>query len=476
MKKIISNILALSCVMALGSCEKYLDGTQLPAGTIEAGDVYTNDNMASAAVTGILINLNSCAGYSSSYGVNFGSALGMYADELKSTQNGSVADQIYKNSIQAQNPFWAAHYKALFAVNAAIQGIQNSSGHLIYKNQWLGEALFVRALLHFNLANMYGPAPIVLRTDYLVNNRLSRSPVADVYKQAIADLQLAQSMLPAAYSNGYGAATTSRVRPNKAAATALLARVYLYAGDWENAEMQAAEVIGDNRYDTVALNSVFLANSKETIWAITQRQPARSFEYAIYNNGMPATINPPQGPHSFSVFVAVNTPLLNAFEPGDRRYAEWLRTSTVLASGANAAVVWHFPAKYKSSANNVEFQIPLRLAEQYLIRAEARAMQGKSNAADDLNTIRKRAGLAPVYPGTKPALLTAIAKERQIELFSEHGHRFFDLKRTGKLDEVMNITAPAKPTVWQSYMALWPIPQNDILSNPNLTPNPGYVQ
>ncbi|MGX5817060.1 RagB/SusD family nutrient uptake outer membrane protein [Chitinophaga lutea] len=474
MKKI---ILALTCTLALGSCEKYLDGTQLPAGTIEAGDVYTNDNMASAAVTGVLINLNSCAGFNDAFGANFGSALGLYTDELRSTQSGSVADIIYKNTIrQTENAHWTDHYRVLFAVNAAIQGIHNSSGQLAYKDQWLGEAYFVRALLHFNLANMYGAAPIVLTTDYSVNNKLHRSPVTDVYKQVIADLQLAQTMLPATYSNGYGAATTSRVRPNKAAATALLARVFLYAGDWENAELQATAVISDNRFDTVALNSVFLANSKETIWAITQRQPARAFEYNFYNNGMPATITPPQGPVTFKVHVAVNPLMLDIFEPGDRRRTEWLRTSTVLASGGNPAVVWHFPAKFKSSANNVEFQIPLRLAEQYLIRAEARAMQDKNNAADDINVIRKRAGLAPVNPGTKPALLAAIAKERQTELFTEYGHRFFDLKRTGKLDEVMNIAAPAKPAVWQSYKALWPIPPNDMLSNPNLTPNPGYVQ
>ncbi|WP_341835502.1 RagB/SusD family nutrient uptake outer membrane protein [Chitinophaga pollutisoli] len=470
-------VIAISCGIAFTGCDKYLDGTQLPSGTIEAGDVYINDNMASTVVTGMFISISQNAGFGGGSGSNLGYVLGLYADELRSTLSGNFADIIFKNAITHSNSgYWSGYYGMLFTANAAIRGINNSTGNLVFKNQWLGEAYFLRALYHFYLVNMYGPVPIVLTPDYTVNNRLSRSPVADVYKQIIADLKLAQSMLPEDYTNGYGAATSSRVRPNKGAATALLARAYLYSGDWENAEIQATEVIGNNRYDTVALSNVFLANSKETIWAVAQRAPARAYEYGFYNGGMPATITPPQGPNSFSVFASASENLVHDFEPGDQRFTEWLRMTTILASGTNPAREVYFPAKYKSPANNVEYQVPLRLAEQYLIRAEARAMQNKGNAAGDLNVIRKRAGLAAVQPGNQTALLAAIAKEKRIELFAEYGHRFFDLKRTGKLDEVMKLVAPTKPATWESFMANWPIPPNDILSNPNLTPNPGYAQ
>lgn len=470
-------VIAIACGMALTGCDKYLDGTQLPAGTIEAGDVYSNDNMASTVVTGMFLNLNSGGSFSGGAGTNLGYVLGLYADESRSILSGNFADIIFKNAISHGNsPYWADYYQKLFVANTAIRGIQSSTGNLVYKNQWLGEAYFLRALYHFYLVNLYGPVPIVLTPDYTINNRLSRSPVADVYRQIVADLKLAQSMLPEDYTNGYGAPTSSRLRPNKSAATALLARAYLYSGDWANAEIQATNVIGNNRYDTVALSSVFLANSKETIWAVAPRVPARTYEYGFYNGGMPATITPPQGPNTFSVFSSVSENLVGAFEPGDRRFTEWLRPVTILASGSNPERVLYFPAKYKSPGNNVEYQVPLRLAEQYLIRAEARAMQNKGNATDDLNTIRKRAGLAPIMPGTPTALLAAITKEKRIELFSEYGHRFFDLKRTGKIDEVMETVAPTKPATWQSFMANWPIPPNDILSNPNLTPNPGYAQ
>ncbi len=434
--------MALACCLAFPGCDKYLEGTQLPAGTIEAGDVYINDNMASTVVTGMFLNLNTGGSFSGSGSSNLGYVLGLYADESRSTLNGNYTDIIFKNAITHSNSvYWADYYQKLFVANAAIRGINNSTGNLVFKNQWLGEAYFLRGLYHFYLVNLYGPVPIVLTPDYTINNKLSRSPVAEVYKQIVSDLKLAQALLPEGYANGYGAATNSRVRPNKGAATALLARAYLYAGDWENAEIQAGNVIGDNRYDTVALSSVFLANSRETIWAVAPRAPARTYEYGFYNGGMPATINPPQGPNSFDVYASANENLLNAFEPGDRRQTTWLRSITILASGSNPEKVMYFPAKYKSPANNEEYQ-----------------------------------GLGAIQPASKTALLAAIAKERQTELFAEYGHRFFDLKRTGRIDEVMNTVAPGKPATWQSYMSNWPIPPNDILSNPNLTPNPGYPQ
>ena len=118
----------------------------------------------------------------------------------------------------------------------------------------------------------------------------------------------------------------------------------------------------------------------------------------------------------------------------------------------------------------------LRLGEQYLIRAEARSEQNESTPAADINVIRTRAGLPGTTATNKAAYLSAIAKERQTELFTECGHRFFDLKRTGTIDSVMNVVAPVKVTTWKSYMSLWPIPPADIVQDANLTPNPGYLQ
>src|SRR5690606_19066848 len=110
-------------------------------------------------------------------------------------------------------------------------------------------------------------------------------------------------------------------------------------------------------------------------------------------------------------------------------------------------------------------------AEQYLIRAEARAqLSNIAGAQADLNKIRIRAGLGETLASSQNELLTAILQERRFELFTEHGHRFFDLKRTGNLDNVLG----SKPG-WNTTDRLFPLPEKELLLNPNLLPqNPGY--
>ena len=87
------------------------------------------------------------------------------------------------------------------------------------------------------------------------------------------------------------------------------------------------------------------------------------------------------------------------------------------------------------------------------------------------NMLRERAGLSMISSTDRASLLDAIQRERQVELFTEQGHRFFDLKRTGRIDGTL---APIKPN-WQRTDALLPIPESELLLNPNLEPqNEGY--
>ncbi len=114
-----------------------------------------------------------------------------------------------------------------------------------------------------------------------------------------------------------------------------------------------------------------------------------------------------------------------------------------------------------------------RLAEQYLIRAEARAnLENLTGANEDLNIIRKRALLDAKNDLNKDSILRNIEQERRIELFSEWGYRWFDLKRLNRADKVLTQT---KGDTWQSTDALYPIPQSEIDLNSNLKPqNAGY--
>jgi hypothetical protein len=370
-----------------------------------------------------------------------------------------------------------AYRTYLYQVNSVIEGVSSGNIPAGEKKILLGEAKFVRAYIYFYLVNYFGDVPLVLTTDLKTNANISRSTKADVYARIVSDLSEAQADLsPDFLSTDLSTVTTERVRPNKAAATALLARVYLYNQQWQKAEEEASEVINDSRYQLLPdLNGVFLKNSPEAIW---QMQP-QFVDDGNSNTPDGRTLIPYPGDVPQRV---ISSFLLNTFEANDLRRADW--TTTVSSGGAD------YPISFKYKIGNTtggtqdqqEYIMVLRLAEQYLIRAEARAQQGKllgaDGAASDLNAIRNRAGLPNTAAAAQGDLLDAISRERRVELFIEGAHRWFDLKRTGKIDAVMGVVTPLKGGTWSPYKALLPIPAQEFKNNPALRghQNPGYSE
>ena len=113
-----------------------------------------------------------------------------------------------------------------------------------------------------------------------------------------------------------------------------------------------------------------------------------------------------------------------------------------------------------------------RLAEIYLIRAEAAMNLNKfSDAKADINIVRIRAGLSNILANDLSSLKLAIEQERRAEFFCEWGHRWYDIKRTGRANTILS---PLKGATWQSTDTLWPIPQQEINLNPSLSQNQGY--
>jgi hypothetical protein len=398
---------------------------------------------------------------------------GLSADELTNYAPSFQGEQqYYTNALNnSSHPdFWVVPYGYIYDCNAAIEGLTNSTtDSATLKQQLLGEAKFVRAFMYFYLTNLYGDVPLATTTNYQVNNVATRTPQAQVYQQIIADLISAQSLLSDNYLNPDNSVTSERVRPNKGAATALLARVYLYTNDWEDAGTQASAVINNTtNYALVNdLNGVFLANSTEAIWQLQSTIPEVNTQDAI-------TYILTAGPNNGNNPVALSPFLINAFESGDQRMADWVGIN--ISNGTT----YYYADKYKEGYGQpvTEYEMLLRLAEQYLIRAEAEAngAGGGTNAAvQDLNIIRNRAGL-PDYSGAtdKISLITAILHERQVELFTELGHRWLDLKRTATVNAVMSVVTPQKGGTWNPDWQLYPIPRSEIQVNPNLTQNPGY--
>lgn len=443
------------CTNILTSCKKFIE-IHPPVDQTISSTVFSDDEAAVTAING-LYSLMMIQNFSfANSGITLYPALS--ADELFKTLPDGNIDPFTNNAIDANNDnlevnLWKKSYNHIYQANAIIEGLSNSSKITPgTRNQLTGEAKFVRALCYFYLINLFGNVPYVNSTNYQVNYTIPRIDKTEIYNKIISDLQDAQSLMGPDYPSA------EKIRPNKWAATALLARVYLYQENWALAEENSTAVINSGVFSLSDLNLVFTANSSEAIWqlrpVLTFLNTADGFTFIPYS---PAVI--PQ--------YAITNWLANAFEINDQRKVSWLDSNVVNSQ------TYYFPYKYKVRSGNIltEYNMVLRLAELYLIRAEARAEQNNiTGAQDDLNIIRTRAGLLNTTANDQTLLLSAIQHERQVELFAEWGHRWFDLKRTDSIDVVLGAEKPG----WKSTDALYPIPLSEIQANLKLTQNPGY--
>jgi hypothetical protein len=469
-----------SLIILQSGCKKALElGPSVS--TLTGDNVYTTNSGAQGALSGLFsLMVTPLAGPES-----LSIRQGLSADEL--TQfgvNNALTSQFYTNDYSTiQDYYWSQTYKRVYFCNTAIAGITTSSTITdAVKQQMLGELKFVRAFTYFYAYNIYGNIPMPLTNDYAANSVISRSPQETVQQQIIRDLKEAQGTLPdGKYLTGTNTVTTERVRPNKQVATAMLSRTYLYMKDWVNAEAQSTEVINSSLFVLEPnLNQVFLKGSREAIWQLAPVEPGINNREA---NTFVLTVAPSESRSE----LPLSSSLVQSFEAGDGRFTNWVGKYNAQASGTVPARTYFYAFKYKNyivnSTDNpiTEYPILLRLAEQYLIRAEARAQQGNvAGAVADLNLIRKRArGTANDLPDFSAAIsqadcLAAIARERRIELFTEQGHRWFDLKRTGQINAVMENAVIQKGGTWSPYKQILPIPASEITLNRNLTQNPGY--
>jgi len=466
LRKKIHLLFAILLIVNLNSCDKFVT-VENPPDILTFDKVFADDKSSTSAILSVYTDMmNDQYGSNGSFVCFTMSSLGgMSANELIWTQSNTSALTYQEFTDHALTPsnsyvkaFWKDGYKYIYRINAILNGLQVSTGMTSQgKKQIEGEAKFIRAFCYFYLVNLFGDVPLVLSTDYKSNMILPRTATNIIWEQIINDLKQAKALLTDNYI------TTERLRPNKATVSALLARAYLYTGKWLEAETEADAVISSGTYGSSLppLDKVFKKDSPETIW---QLQPVR------------ANLNTIEGASFFITGTSrpsyeITAQLLSAFEPSDKRKKNWIGFS-------NAAYPsWAFPAKYKAGtvATVTEYYIVFRLTEQYLIRAEARARQGGGKitlAINDLNVVRSRAGLEAINPTDQAKLFLAIENERQVEFFTEWGHRWLDLKRTNRAEVVLKPLSPNGS--WNKGSQLYPIPDSELNSNPNLTQNEGY--
>ena len=335
------------------------------------------------------------------------------------------------------------------------------------RNQILGEALFLRALCHFELVNLFGQAysnsatnpgvPVVLESKIQTP---SRNSVSDVYAQVIEDLKKATSLMQWGQQKVPYYATVD-------ASNALLARVYLFMGDWVNAAETSTLAINSGHYNlyTAAnyVSSWTLDGSSESIFELMMNQsepyfPGRGNTLGnLYSENFYGDLVVNKGFYNLvaSDLNDVRNNLLYVDPNGEYRHKK-------------------FPGKAGNTIPEVNNIRIIRLSEMYLTRAEANSANGTTigdTPLNDINAIRSNRGLAIL----SSVDMDAIRKERRIELAFE-GFRLFDLKRWGlNIDRTVDCDLTSHCTIEKnSYLLAMPIPEGEIVVNKNIKQNPGY--
>lgn len=470
MKQTYIKISCIICAFLFPTCKKMVD-IKVPFQIVVTEKVFSNIEDARSAVTGMFYTMGQT-------GLNFsncGSTLlcGLSADELKPfLESADNFSQFRNNSLTATNallPFnlWTPAYKVIYNANAIITQLDQSTViSQANKDSMKANARFARAFSYFYLANFFGDVPLVTTIDYKESSMQARANVETIYQFIIDDLKRAQYLLPGSYQG------TQRIMPTKWAAKALLARVYLFQKNWENASLEADSIINQSTLFELSadLTNVFTVKSKEAIWQLASNSKAIGGN--VTEEGLhfiPYPLTAQSQPRFY-----LTDQLKNQFDTTDKRLNVW----TILNKYQNG--LYRIPYKYRDGTaqrSNAgvpanEYNTVFRLAELYLVRAEALAQLGKLNPAiEDLNKIRQRAGLNLIESLSKDELLTAIYNEKQKEFFVEWGHRWMDLKRWGLANAILE---QVKGTNWQSTDQLYPIPVAELNTAPNLVQNPGY--
>lgn len=437
-------ILAAVLMASLISCDKYLDET--PNNALPAATAIRDAGTARAAINGAYSRVQSY--YASGYptlgtittdNVIFNGTLSQYLqlDQNAVTPDNAITLDVYQSIYRAIN--------TVNSIIAYVPAINDPNLGSTEKNTILGEAYFIRALSYFDLGRAWGGVQLQLTPTTTLDGLkgIKRSTLTQTYDQVLADLVKAEELL--------AEDATTRNRAQKSTARALRARVHLYRKEWAEAETYASQVIGNTKYALVKPYKTFFTSpflSQESVFELSFSTNNRN---SYWNLWYPSSLG---GQYTLKPSATIVEKLNNPAIGGSRK--------ALLAGTGNNV----YGVLYNTSATSTDPSYVIRIAELYLIRAEARAQQNKlTEALADLNTVRSRADVAATTASTKDALLLAIEEENNVE-FAFEAHRWFDLVRTGRTGAVLGLT--------NSQYWVFPFPYQDVLSDPYLEQNPGY--
>lgn len=384
----------------------------------------------------------------------------------------------YTPRTQEFNEFWKVNYNGIAQCNTIIEKVPDIDMEEGLQNRILGEAHFLRAYYYFQLVQVFGDVPLITSTLPPDELKIPRTAKAEIYQQILEDCAFAGENLPVEH------ALSDIGRATKGSSYALAAKTHLYMENWQEV-LDNINLVKDLNIYALVPNYLDnftegFQNNSESVWEI---------QHTNLELGVGNFLN--QWWRSKKIegygFAEVTQDFVDAFEPDDPRL------KFTVAQNNDEYFGFVFKPSYSSTGYGIKkyLQIdttvtqpsdgdinytPIRYAEVLLWEAEALTELGLVvQAQQPLEEVRARAraqaedpdsALPPVLTTDKEEMLTAIRRERQVELGFEM-HRFFDLVRWGLADDLLDGFQVGKHEVF-------PLPQTELDLNPSLVQNPGY--
>jgi len=475
--------------MLFGCSKTFLD--QKPYNSVVLSDAIKTEDDMSTALTGLYASLRATDFYGRTYAVKGD----LMADKcfLSSANSGRYISFNLYNFTKTDgyaSAVWQNGYNAIknanFIINAGLDPATNPN-----VSQLLSEAYAIRGLIYFDLVRNFGlpyttdptspGVPIVTKFD--VNAKPARNTVAEVYTQVIADLTKAISLAKFNQGQTMNFTLTAKTRPlnssfmTKYAAETLLARVYQHKGDWVNAKAAALDVINNSGFSLVTSANVIsywkgaspLTSKTETMFEVTS-----DANNQVSDGTLAVFLVPKPGGGAYGDMLTIK-PFYDSYTATDTR--KGLISPDVRSGQLGTA---YYIVKYPIDNVNLDDVKIVRFSEAYLILAEAYYNLGDvANANATLNKFAVNRDPKAAYANSGAQVLTDILDERAKE-FAFEGYRFWDLTRLGytfvkpqgqdatNAVSVKITVAPGNPNL------LFPIPNDEILVNPNVSQNAGY--
>ncbi|RTE54028.1 RagB/SusD family nutrient uptake outer membrane protein [Arenibacter aquaticus] len=512
MKKSIKIFSLLILGLAISSCDSdFLD--KQPSSQLSSEGFWTTEQDAQLALTGVYSNLQSNLiaikgerAWPPSIKPNWDAL----TDDAYQTFNygfREIIDGTFSPTTGGNNgailQLYRICYKGIQTCNfflANIDQVENVETSKL--NQWKAEASFIRAFFYYYLATTYGDVPLRLESTTLDNQELPKSTAEEVFAQIEADLIFAASNLPEApYTNG---------RVVKGSANALLARTYLYQNKYGQAAAAAKEVMDEGNfqladdYSSLFVDSGQAGNPEIIFSTIYTNAPGEVQPWGTeVMLGFWGTLKPTeQFVDSFEAIDGLpidESPEYDPENPLENRdprltqivqEGEWNPEIEQKTLSGYGLLKWTTPETRASLVQNsteATDYVHIRYADVLLMYAEGKIEDGDidSSVLDAINQVRARAyGVAVSDTDNYPEITTTSANElreivrneRRYELSFE-GLRYFDLKRWGIAEEVLNgfyDPQVASNRVFLPKHYKWPLPQSAIDKNNALDQNPDY--